>query len=236
MLLEGWERRRVGEWRWMEERRQMGFVGEFGVWGGLMVVESVGVRSEVDCVVVELELELELGVRLEVVGQLELDLGVVDIDLVVLDGGSDYDLDAGLAVDRYELDHRDPDDLGSRLEVGPEPGLVDKAVKPQRHQEGEGEEGKSLDRKQRLRLLGLDRIERDYHRTSPIGLMGVVLDFGRLLVLVDSDQCCLGSALCLDVGIDVENREEEGKVVLGLMGIDCYFEEEGNWGLVIGVA
>ena len=210
----------------------MGFVGEFGVWGGLMVVELVGVRSGVDCVGVALE--LELGVRLEVVGQLELDSVVVDIGLVVLDGGPDYDYDHdGAAADRYELDHRNADDPGSRLEVEREPDFVDKAVKPQR--KGEGEEGKSPDRKQRPRLPGPDRIERDYRHTSPIGLMVGVLVFGRLLVLVDSDQCCLGSVLCLHVGVDIENREEEGKVVLGLMGIDCCFEE-GKLGLVIGVA
>ena len=94
------------------------------------MVELGGVRSGVDCVGVGLELELELGDRLEVASQLELDSDVVDVGLVVLDGGSDYDLDAGIAVDRYELDHRNADDPGSRLEVEPEPDFVDKAVKP----------------------------------------------------------------------------------------------------------
>ena len=66
--------------------------------------------------------------------------------------------------------------------------------------------------------------------------MGVVLDSGRLLVLVDSHHCGLGSVLCLDVGVDIENRKEEGKIVLVLMGIDYCFEEEGNEEDLGGVA
>lgn len=60
----------------------------------------------------------------------------------------------------------------------------------------------------------------------------MVLDY----VVLRIDLRCLEFVVGTGLGSQIENREEEGKVVLGLMGIDCCFEEEGNGGLVIEVA